>query len=265
MSGSSLAIRVGASGFGVGGDALTQDAWLVASRDGVSGSAHIDLPPPPMDDTGWLAAVSDGVGGPGVGALGSAGWVLAAAAVQRETPELWDGLGEWVLEAHSRMRSRMRELDAPLLGASLAIAWGRGREMSWLNVGATSIVRAHGGRLDRIAAPQTRGELARRDGLPSPAAPHVPAQVLLLGRRNFLGTDHLRLDPGLDHGTTTLSPGTRLLLGTGSIALLPEKAYGRTLVSAGDPRAAAELISRAARKRFPGKDATSVIVHIGAP
>ena len=39
MSTTTIGASVGAAGFGVGGDALTQDAWIVSGRDGVSGGA----------------------------------------------------------------------------------------------------------------------------------------------------------------------------------------------------------------------------------
>lgn len=256
-------IAVGGASLSRGADELNQDAWLASEPEGVRGSSHLALPPEPAA-SGWMCAVADGVGSVGVGGIGSSAWCRAAADLHQTAPGLWSRLPDWVCAVEKTLRERLERDDAPLLGTSLALAWVQGGQVAWTNVGVTSLLLLRGGQLRWLARPQTRREFARRQGRPPPAAPDVPARVLLLGPDGTRSRASLRLEDGHDFGTLEAEAGDRLLLVTGSVAQLSLRQLGRPLSVAGSPRAAAELICQTARRERPHKDATALVIHVNA-
>ncbi len=261
----SVDIEVGGASLSRGADEVNQDAWLASEPTGVRGSPHLDLPPEPAA-SGWVCAVADGVGGAGVGGIGSSAWCRAAAHLHQTAPGLWTRLPDWVCAVESALRDELDRDEAPLLGTSLALVWVQGARLAWTNVGVTGVLLLRRGELRWVARPQTRKELARRQGHPPPAAPSVPARVLLLGPDGTRSRAPLRLEDGHDFGTFAAEAGDRLLLVTGSVAQLSLRQLGRPLSVAGSPRAAAELVCQTARRERPHKDATALVIHVnGVP
>ncbi len=163
---------------------------------------------------GVLLAIADGMGGHRDGDLAATAAVQALARIfsrgQPRDPE--ESLREHVLTCHRRLRRKAAEQGPVQMGTTLTAAWILGGQLAWTQVGDSRLYLERSEEFRRLSRDQTRGEFARRDGRTLDHDQGFLAQNLIYGSRGIGDDEAIRLDPGVDSGCLSLSPGDRLVL-----------------------------------------------------
>lgn len=249
-----------------GGRSQNEDNFLVALRgSALSRDDQGELRQVESSGYGVMLAVADGMGGHEQGEVASTAAVQALATLwQRGRPKDAErALAEWLPAAHSLARERLVPSGKVNLGSTLTVAWIIGDRLGWIQVGDSRLYRLRSGTFWRLTRDQTHGEFAQRDRREAGPNASYPAQSFIYGSRG-LGHDHeLRLDPGLDTGTFTLSVGDRLLLCTDGLSgFVPDERLAQVMARARDPQEAADDLVDLAMESGSDDNVTALVVHV---
>ncbi len=197
-----------------GGRARNEDTYLVC-RDGQARYRSLDDEAvEPVDSSGVLLVVADGMGGHQDGDLASSAAVRAMARLFKRglpsDPELH--LHRFVLDAHRRLHAKVAELGPVRMGTTLTAAWVLEGRAYWCHVGDSRLYLFRKGKLVQVTADHTRAEFARRDGRMADQDGAFLAQNFVYGSRGFGDDAGIRIDAGSDTGSFELQPDDRLLL-----------------------------------------------------
>jgi PPM family protein phosphatase len=121
-------------------------------------------------------------------------------------------LGNFVLDAHRKLRTRAKDQGLSPLGTSLGICWVNGNRFHFANIGDTRIYQMRGGELQCLTKDHSRREFASRGDLPEPEKPDRLAQAFLFGQSYPERNTSLQLDLGLDVNSMRTQSGDRFLI-----------------------------------------------------
>jgi len=162
--------------------ASNEDHYLVIERQRARVVLLTNLPEGywrPADDTAYLLAVSDGIGGAAFGELASmmvmrSGWEQAASAIKwtwiitdSEIANLKERVSLVFRRMHEELLERARQEPAYAgMGTTLTAAYTVGPEAFIAHVGASRAYLFHGGILTRLTRDHTKAQDALDAGLP---------------------------------------------------------------------------------------------------
>lgn len=249
-----------------GGRSQNEDNYLIALRgSALSRDEHGELRQVAQEGHGVMVAVADGMGGHEQGEVASTAAVQALAQLwQRGRPrDAERALAEWLPAAHTRARERLVPQGRVNLGSTLTAAWILGDRLGWIQVGDSRLYRLRSGNFWRLTRDQTHGEFAVRDRREAGPNAAYPAQSFIYGSRGLGHDEDLRLDPGLDSGTFTLSVGDRLLLCTDGLSgFVSDERIANILARARDPQEAADDLVDLAMESGSDDNVTAVVLHV---
>ncbi len=207
---------------------------------------------PPADDTAYVLAVADGMGGAAFGELASAlalrsGWDQAPRAIKWT----WIVTDREVEDLRERLEVTFRQMDRALrdraaadpacagMGTTLTGAYTVGPEAFVAHAGDSRAYLCRAGRLAQLTRDQTLAQRCRDLGLPVPKASWHHVLTNCLGAKEH--------DVEVEFHHLRLADGDRLLLCTDGLTdLVPDDEVADVLGRHADPQAAAEdLIGRA--------------------
>ncbi len=172
-------------------------------------------------------------------------------------------LRSFVLEAHGRVRQRVREGGDVRMGTTLTAVWIVGDRAYWTHVGDSRLYHWRRGRITQITHDQTREAFAVRDGRAIPTLPGHLAQNFIFGSRGLGDDGAVRIDRGIDTGALSLRPGDRLLLSSDGLhGHLTEAQIADALTQVPAPQACAVTLGERAIAYESDDNITAIVLSV---
>jgi protein phosphatase len=247
-----------------------EDHYLVVERRRARSVLLTNLPDGtlrPADDTAYVLAVADGMGGAAFGELASAlalrsGWDQARGAIKwtwivtdREVEDLREQVEIVFRRMHQALQDRAREDPACAgMGTTLTGAYTVGPEAFIGHAGDSRAYLFRAGYLTQLTRDQTLAQAFRDLGMPvrSRSWRHVLT--------NCLGAQDHEVEVEFHH--FPLADGDRLLLCTDGLTdLVPDEEVAGVLARHGDPQEAVQALVDLALDRGGRDNVTAVLAH----